>query len=449
MTKLNYKKIFNEDFFYDEYDSIFLSSETYKLSSLYEREDLKNDFILLRSHIVDLTPANIVNCITGTEQDFYMLMNKAKEFLNSFSTLNDSRKFIILQLFKECVFGFYVLTPLIKDKAVSDIKVYAWNHITCKANGKRYITNLSFASEDDYLRWYERIIKIQELNLLEENSLQHTTDRKGSDDYYLRLDVQLRSVVSSEVNNIHIRKMPKRKYTWEYLIENGMLTDEMIVYLKDRIAADYGFLISGKGGSGKSTLLNNMIDLIPHNKSVLVVQESDELYSDVHPQIQFEHTLELFRDDKQIYFSLEDELRLGLLQDIDTFVIGEIKGGEALYCFTTALSTGANFYGTIHSNNAAESVRRLADCAKYISDYSVESLTSKFAGLPFVLIHMTAFSIDEILEVKGWDEEKRELTFDTVYLKNDLGALVDYDEKKRQKIAEREERFKKIQKISS
>ena len=36
-----------------------------------------------------------------------------------------------------------------------------------------------------------------------------------------------------------------------------------------------------------------MIDLIPFYESVLVSQESDELYSNVHPQIQFEHTMEI------------------------------------------------------------------------------------------------------------------------------------------------------------
>lgn len=100
----------------------------------------------------------------------------------------------------------------------------------------------------------------------------------------------------------------------------------MLDYLKDRIASGYGFLISGRGGSGKSTLLNNMIDCIPYDQSVLVSQESDELYSE-HPQIQFEHTLSVKRKDCSIEYSLEDELRLGLLQDIDNFVIGEIKGG--------------------------------------------------------------------------------------------------------------------------
>lgn len=326
---------------------------------------------------------------------------------------------MLLGLFQECVFGYYILTPLIKAHEVSDIKVLAWNHITCKVHGKRRVTNLSFYSEEDYNRWFDRILRIHKLQRSEEYSLQHCTDRKGVEDFYLRIDIQLAYVTSTENNNIHIRKIPKHKYSWKYLKESGMLDDEIYGYLKNRIANGFGFLISGKGGSGKSTLLNNMLDLISYDESILVSQESDELYSEKHPQIQFEHTLELKKTNGEFNISLEDELRLGLLQDIDNFVIGEIKGGEALYVFTTAMNTGARFFGTIHSNNAAGSVRRLAQCARYISDYSVESLEEMLAATRLCLVHMSCFSIDEILEVNGWDSKNLHLNFLEVYRKQE------------------------------
>ena len=302
-------------------------------------------------------------------------------------------------------------------KDVSDIKVLDYDRIVVKANGERYVSDVKFFSEEDYKSWYERILRIHKLGKSEENALGHCTDRKGVDAFYLRIDVQLSCITSTEKNNIHIRKMPKEKLSWEYLKENGMLDDEMIEYLKDRIMSGYGFLISGRGGSGKSTLLNNMLDLIPYNESILVSQESDELYSHEHPQIQFEHTMTVRKNDTVTEFTLEDELRLGLLQDIDNFVIGEIKGGEALHVFTTAMSTGARFFGTIHSNDARSSVTRLAQCARYVSDYPMETLEEMLTCMPFVLIHMSHFSIDEIVEIDGWDEKEKRLKYQTVYLK--------------------------------
>lgn len=410
MQKLQYQKKTD--------GSLIQESSLYKVSSIFKESELTDMFLKLKANVCDLNPALVTKCITGTEQDFIMLMNRAKEFVEfNYPRAGPDVKRKLLDMFQQCVFGYYVLTPLIIAKDVSDIKVLGFDHIVVKANGERYVADISFFSEDDYKSWYERIHRIHKLGRAEEFALGHCTDRKGVDAFYLRIDVQHACITSTEKNNIHIRKMPKEKLSWEYLKENGMLDDEMMEYLADRIGAGYGFLISGRGGSGKSTLLNNMVDWIPFNQSILVSQESDELYSNVHPQIQFEHTMTVRKNDVVTDFTLEDELRLGLLQDIDNFIIGEIKGGEALHVFTTAMSTGARFFGTIHSNDARSSVTRLAQCARYVSDYPMETLEEMLTCMPFVLIHMSHFSIDEIVEIDGWDATNKKLKFAQVYRK--------------------------------
>lgn len=410
MQKLQYQKKTD--------GSLIQEPSLYKVSSIFKENELSDMFLKLKANVCDLNPALVTKCITGTEQDFIMLMNRAKEFVEfSYPRAGPDVKRKLLDMFQQCVFGYYVLTPLIIAKDVSDIKVLGFDHIVVKANGERYVADISFFSEDDYKSWYERIHRILKLGRAEEFALGHCTDRKGVDAFYLRIDVQHACITSTEKNNIHIRKMPKEKLSGEYLKENGMLDDEMMEYLADRIGAGYGFLISGRGGSGKSTLLNNMVDWIPFNQSILVSQESDELYSNVHPQIQFEHTMTVRKNDVVTDFTLEDELRLGLLQDIDNFIIGEIKGGEALHVFTTAMSTGARFFGTIHSNDARSSVTRLAQCARYVSDYPMETLEEMLTCMPFVLIHMSHFSIDEIVEIDGWDATNKKLKFAQVYRK--------------------------------
>lgn len=410
MQKLDYKK--------KALGAPVLESGIYRSDSLFKKNELTDMFLKLKANVCDLNPALVTKCITGTEQDFIMLMNRAKEFIEfNYQRAGPEVKKQLLDMFQQCVFGYYVLTPLIIAKDVSDIKVLSFDHIVVKANGERYVADVSFFSEDDYRSWYERIHRIHRLGRADEFALGHCTDRKGVNAFYLRIDVQHSCITSTEKNNIHIRKMPKEKLTWDYLKENGMLDDEMMEYLSDRISAGFGFLISGRGGSGKSTLLNNMVDWIPFNQSILVSQESDELYSNIHPQIQFEHTMTVRKNDLITDFTLEDELRLGLLQDIDNFIIGEIKGGEALHVFTTAMSTGARFFGTIHSNDARSSVTRLAQCARYVSDYPMETLEEMLTCMPFVLIHMSHFSIDEIVEIDGWDETNRRLIFTQVYRK--------------------------------
>jgi len=413
MQKLKYQK--------KAKSPLITESSLYEVSSVFKDAELTDMFLKLKANVCDLNPALVTKCITGTEQDFIMLMNRAKEFIEfSYPRAGPDVKRKLLDMFQQCVFGYYVLTPLIIAKNVSDIKVLDYDHIVVKANGERYVADVSFFSEEDYRSWYERIHRIHRLGRADEFALGHCTDRKGVDAFYLRIDVQHSCITSTEKNNIHIRKMPKEKLTWDYLKENGMLDDEMMEYLADRITAGYGFLISGRGGSGKSTLLNNMVDWIPFNQSILVSQESDELYSNIHPQIQFEHTMTVRKNDVITDFTLEDELRLGLLQDIDNFIIGEIKGGEALHVFTTAMSTGARFFGTIHSNDARSSVTRLAQCARYVSDYPMETLEEMLTCMPFILIHMSHFSIDEIVEIDGWDATNKKLIFTQVYRKEQI-----------------------------
>ena len=255
-----------------------LESDFYPVFSLFSDRELNAKFMQLKANICDLNPALVTKCITGTEQDFIMLMDRAKDFIRErLRGISEEEERKLLEMFRQCVFGYYVLTPLVEAKEVSDIKVLDYDHIVVKANGRRYVAKCQFFDQTDYKDWFSRILRIHRLGKSEEYALSHCTDRKGVKDFYLRIDVQLSCITSTEKNNIHIRKMPKTKLSWEYLIENGMLDEEMIAYLKDRICAGYGFLISGRGGSGKSTLLNNMIDCIPFGESVLVSQESDEL----------------------------------------------------------------------------------------------------------------------------------------------------------------------------
>ena len=408
MSELNYSP--------SEPKEHILHSEVYEVESDYHDEELMEIYKRLKANVVDINVSSIVKAVQGTEQDFLELMNRAKRFLNEYYYgLDTEVVYRLLNMFQNAIFGYYVLTPLLNAVDVSDIKVLAWNKVVCKASGRRYETNVKFISEQDYNDWYDRMRRIHRIKNTINTAATYCTDRKCDDSYYLRIDWQDRRLVSTDDNNIHIRKIPTEKYTWEYLKEAKMVDDEMIEYFRDRINNKYGFLISGSGGSGKTSLLNKLLDWIPFNESVLISQESDELYSDVHPQMQFEHTMTLDKGQETRTYSLEDELRLGLLQDIDNFVIGEIKGAEALYVFTTALNTGARFLGTIHSNDAASSVTRLAQCARYKSDYPMETLQEMLTVVPFVLVHMSHFGVKEILEIDGYDYELNRLKFRRVY----------------------------------
>ena len=58
-----------------------LESDFYPVFSLFSDRELNAKFMQLKANICDLNPALVTKCITGTEQDFIMLMDRAKDFI--------------------------------------------------------------------------------------------------------------------------------------------------------------------------------------------------------------------------------------------------------------------------------------------------------------------------------------------------------------------------------
>jgi pilus assembly protein CpaF len=51
----------------------------------------------------------------------------------------------------------------------------------------------------------------------------------------------------------------------------------MATFLRVQVRDGKTLLISGGTGSGKTTLLNALVDLIPHNKRIVVIEDTAEL----------------------------------------------------------------------------------------------------------------------------------------------------------------------------
>ena len=147
-----------------------------------------------------------------------------------------------------------------------------------------------------------------------------------------------------------------------------MLDEKIANYLIDRARNGKGLIFTGKGASGKTTLMNMLLDCIPFNKSGLVIQESEELFSDVHPHLLFEH---IVSNGTGVQYDLQDLARNGLLTDLDYFVTGEVKGAEAKY-FINAADTGHRCWCSVHSPSSTDAVDKLADYVMYETKYSKE-----------------------------------------------------------------------------
>lgn len=316
----------------------------------------------------------------------------------------------VLQGFSSFIWSYDILDELIADKEVSDIKVYGPNHIRVKRLGKREGSNLSFRSDRHYSKFVEHVALKNKVSISDQNAAQNFVDKESCPEAILRFNITTGFINSSGIPIMHIRKIPKTKLTRDELIELGFFDAKTADYLEKRIEDGEGFLFCGKGASGKTTCMNYLIDLIPEYYSGLVIQENEELFSN-HPDIAFEHTV-TNRGEGKIEYTLQDLARNGLLTDIDFFIIGEIKGGEALYLLN-AVYTGARGWASVHGASATEAMKKLVDYIKYNSDYSQEDALQMLLHLNTV-VFMENFKVKEIAEVVGYDEQKGDLIYNKV-----------------------------------
>ena len=327
--------------------------------------------------------------------------------------LNDKEAEELTDRFIKSTEGYQILEELINDESISDIKVLSFNNIRVKRNGKRESTNIKFKDNDDYKKFIKVVAATNEINLSRINAMQTFLDKDSNDKFRLRFNISTEYVNSNDLPLLQIRKIPKKKYTKEQLIELGLFTNEQNDYLIKKLEEGNLILFTGKGASGKTTMINYLIDQISHQKSGLAIQENDELFSDTHPEMIFQHVV-TNKGEGKIQYLLKDLAVNGLLIDLDWFIIGEIKGGEAMYLMVAA-NTGHQCMASVHGNSAIEAMDKLIDYMTWESRYSKEELCSMFKHMDITIGYCKDFKLAEITNIKGYDEEKKEFKYHKVF----------------------------------
>lgn len=327
------------------------------------------------------------------------LMLVADAYLRTRGVSAESRKRLI-DHFSRFIWGYYILEEAINDKDISDIKVLSENNVRIKRKGRRMNADIRFPSKSDYKRFISMVAVKNKTNLSDVNAIQSFTDKESNSNFILRFNIATDFVNSCDVPYLHIRKIPKKKYTIKNLIELNMLDEKTADYLINAASNSSGILFTGKGASGKTTLMNVLLDYIPHDKSGLVIQENEELFSNSHPDMMFQHIVSTHGEGK-IQYDLKDLGRNGLLTDLDYFIIGEIKGGEALYLLNASY-TGHRCWASVHGMSSTEAFNKLADYVKYESDYSLTDIKRMLIGIK-TIVYMKDFKVCEISEVRGME----------------------------------------------
>lgn len=314
----------------------------------------------------------------------------------------------ILQMFEAYVFGYHILEPLLYDESISDIRVVCYDNVRIKRYGERMDSGVYFKDANDFNRFVDYVAIKNKVNISDISAIQSFTDKTTNPKFILRFNISSEYVNSVPNSYLQIRKISKEKKGMEHLIKVKMMDEATAKYLIEKAGTARGILFTGKGASGKTTLMNELLEYVPRKRSALVIQDNEELFTIAHPEMQFQHTVEN-KGEGKINYSLQDLAKNGLVLDLDYFIIGEIKGGEALY-FLNAAYTGHQCWASVHGISSTEAIDKLADYVKYESDYAKEDVMRMLRTME-VVVFMDDFKVKEISEVIGFDEETKRLVY--------------------------------------
>jgi len=340
-----------------------------------------------------------------------VLKQEWEEFAKRYYQISNEKTARLIKYMTEWALGLHVLTELVNDDEVTDIKVYSDNNIWFKKRGRRYRSDVQFESPQDLKTFMEMLAVRNGINIGKANSIRNFTDKKTCPEKVIRFTIFTDSVNDSEKPSMHMRISSKKKRTMEDLIACGMLDEKMASYIQSRMRQGY-LLISGRNASGKTSLEGALLDKYTPEESVLVIQENQELIGGELSNQMFLHTVE-HKGDQKNSIGLKELVIYGQMIDVDHIVIGEIKGEEAMYFITAAL-TGCKGMATIHSEDAKGALEKMSDYCKWGSDYSRNEIM-KLLSCVKTIVYMENFKVQEIAVNHGFDEKIGENQLEVVF----------------------------------
>ena len=341
---------------------------------------------------------------------------------NEEGLLNDIRNFIFLRLkgenqdnyvsneyldrlsrkFLRDINGYGEIDPLIQDDELEEIMIIGTGKPIFVYHRKYGMmkTNIQFKDEQEIRDLIDIIARQINRRIDQESPILDGRLVDGS-----RINATI-PPVSADGPSLTIRKFRRDPLTVIDLINSKTMSIELAAFFWLCIdglgVKSANAIISGGTSSGKTTTLNALSAFINPKERIITIEDTLEL------QIPHEHVIRMETRPANIEnrgeLTMNDLVKNSLRQRPDRIIVGEVRADEAITLFT-ALNTGHSGFGTLHSNDARETITRLTNPPMSVPEIMIQAID-------FIIMQNRIYTpsgvsfrrISEVAEVVGMEE---------------------------------------------
>ena len=359
----------------------------------------------MRENLVDLAISTGENFQVSEEK----LFNDIRAFLSlRLSGTNEnnepSNEYLdhLSQKFLRDIIGYGEIDPLIQDDELEEIMIIGTGKPVFVYHRKYGMmkTNLQFDEEGKIRDLIDAIARQINRRIDQESPILDGRLMDGS-----RINATI-PPVSPDGPSLTIRKFRRDPLTIIDLINSKTISLDLAGYLWLCIdglgVKSANAIISGGTSSGKTTTLNALSAFINPNERIITIEDTMEL------QIPHEHVIRMETRPANVEgmgeLTMNDLVKNSLRQRPDRIIVGEVRAGEAITLFT-ALNTGHSGFGTLHSNDARETITRLTNKPMSVPEIMIQAID-------FIIMQNRIYTssgvsfrrISEVAEVVGMEE---------------------------------------------
>jgi len=338
------------------------SKDEEKTSYILKYQQLSNDEIKVINEILDLYKFKTEEYDQNIRKD---IEDELVEYCYKNNIELDNDQFLyIVDLAVNNLFEYGPLTQLLNDFNLEEISVIGVNHpvFVYHRNYGWLETNLTYVSEQ----------KLKDIiNKLGWGSNKYITLKNPLMDATLKDHTRLNAIIApiTDTVSLTIRKFPEYPFTIYDLVRNNTISLKALAFLKLAFLTDANIFVVGNTGSGKTTTLNALLDFVPKDERLVIVEEVHEINVS-HPHL-VQTTV-----NKELNITMDGLILNTLRMRPDRVVIGEVRSREESNALIDSLLCGQakGTYTTFHAQSAKDAILRFVSYGILESDVSAIDL---------------------------------------------------------------------------